>query len=173
VEASGVRPWVVFYQANPEIKTGAHHADNCGGGAMMSSRLMRDQLYRSGTQSMPQGPLQLRQCAGWSKVAANSQACDSLLHCAVACAMMSSDLQAAHTGVDRVVREVCRLTIWAGSPVEVNWLELNGLRSNACVMLFPVEVRLDRSPHHGRNFNAGITRLSPLCHLALWIIFHG
>src|ERR1700733_4703048 len=100
---------------------------------------------------MPQGPLQLTQCAGWSKVAANSQACDSLLHCAVACAMMSSDWHAAHTGVERVARAVGRLTIWAGSPVEVNWLELNGLSSKAWVMLFPVEVRLDRSPHHGLN----------------------
>jgi hypothetical protein len=63
------------------------------------------------------------------------------------------------------------LTVWAGSPVDVNWLELNGLRSKACVMLFPVEVRLNRSPHHGWNLNAGITHLSPLCHLALWIIF--
>jgi hypothetical protein len=122
---------------------------------------------------MPQGPLQLRQCAGWSKVAANSQACDSLLHCAVACAMMSSDWQAAQTGVDRVAREVGRWTVWTGSAVEVNWLELNGLRSKACVMLFPVEVGLNRSPHHGWNLNAGITHLSPLCHLALWIIFHG
>jgi hypothetical protein len=92
---------------------------------------------------MPQGPLQLTQCAGWPKVAANSQACDSLLHCAVACAMTSSDWQVAHTGVDRVARDVCRLTIRAGGSVELNWVELNGLSSKACVMLVPVEVGLD------------------------------
>jgi hypothetical protein len=96
---------------------------------------------------MPQGPLQLTQCAGWSKVAANSQACCSLLHCAVAWAMMSSDWQLAQTGVDLVARDVCRLTIWAAdwtdSWVEPNWVELNGFRSNACVMLFPVEVGPD------------------------------
>jgi hypothetical protein len=57
--------------------------------------------------------------------------------------MMSSDWQAAQTGVDRVARNVRRLTIWAGSGVELNWVELNGLRSKACVMLFPVEVGLD------------------------------
>ena len=92
---------------------------------------------------MPQGPLQLTQCAGWAKVAANSHAWDSLLHCAVACAMMSSDWQVAHTGVDRVARGVCRLTIWAGSPLELNCVELNGLSSKACVMQFPVEVGPD------------------------------
>jgi hypothetical protein len=56
--------------------------------------------------------------------------------------MMSSDWQEAQTGVDRVARDTCRLTMGAGSGVELNWVELNGLRSRACVMLFPVEVRL-------------------------------
>jgi len=54
--------------------------------------------------------------------------------------MMSSDWQFEQTGVDRVARVVRaaragarRLAIWAGS-----WCELNGLRSEACVMLFPI-----------------------------------
>ena len=86
---------------------------------------------------MPHGPLQRAQCAGWSKVLASSHSCDSLLHWAVACAMMSSDWQFEQTGVERVVRAARaaarRLAIWAGS-----WCELNGLRSEACVMLFPI-----------------------------------
>ena len=57
--------------------------------------------------------------------------------------MMSSDRQSAQTGVDRVAGDdLRRLTIGAGSWVEL-WVELNGLRSKACVMLFPVEVGLD------------------------------
>jgi hypothetical protein len=31
----------------------------------------------------------------------------------------------------------------AGSPAGLNWFELNGLSSKACVMLVPVEVGLD------------------------------
>ena len=54
---------------------------------------------------------------------------------------MSSDWQFEQTGVDRVARVVRaaarvaarRLAIWAGS-----WCELNGLRSEACVMLLPI-----------------------------------
>lgn len=84
---------------------------------------------------MPHGLLQRLQCAGWPKVLASSHSCDSLLHWAVACAMMSSDWQLEQTGVDRVARITRRLAIWAGS-----WLELNGLRSRVCVMLFPLKV---------------------------------
>ena len=74
---------------------------------------------------------------------ANSHSCDSLLHWAVAWAMMSSDWQCEQTGVDRVAGDdLRRLTIGAGSWVEL-CVELNGLRSKACVMLFPVEVGLD------------------------------
>jgi hypothetical protein len=54
--------------------------------------------------------------------------------------MMSSDWQFAQTGVERVARVVRaaraaarRLAIWTGS-----WCELNGLRSEACVMLLPI-----------------------------------
>ena len=50
--------------------------------------------------------------------------------------MMSSDWQLEQTGVDRadsVARDARRLPIWAGS-----WLELNGLRSKACFMSFPI-----------------------------------
>jgi hypothetical protein len=46
--------------------------------------------------------------------------------------MMSSDWQVEQTGVDRaarIARAVRRPTIWA-----VSWFELNGLRSEACVM---------------------------------------
>ena len=53
---------------------------------------------------------------------------------------MSSDWQFAQTGVERVARVVRaalaaarRLAIWTGS-----WCELNGLRSEACVMLLPI-----------------------------------
>jgi hypothetical protein len=57
--------------------------------------------------------------------------------------MMSSDWQSAQTGVDRVAGDdLRRLTIGAGSWVEL-CVELNGLRSKACVMLFPVEGGLD------------------------------
>ena len=55
---------------------------------------------------------------------------------------MSSDWQQEQTGVDRVAGDVRRLTIGAGSWVEL-CVELNGLRSKACVMLFPAEVGLD------------------------------
>jgi hypothetical protein len=48
--------------------------------------------------------------------------------------MMSSEWQFEHTGVSRVARATRRLAIWDGS-----WLELNGLSSEACVMLFPIE----------------------------------
>ena len=64
---------------------------------------------------------------------ANSHSCDSLLHCAVALEMMSSDWQCEQTGVDRVARVARRLAIWAGS-----WFELNGLRSKEWVMSFQV-----------------------------------
>jgi hypothetical protein len=51
--------------------------------------------------------------------------------------MMSSDWQFEQTGVARVVRAARtgtrRLAIWAGS-----CCELNGLRSEACVMLLPI-----------------------------------
>ena len=47
---------------------------------------------------------------------------------------MSSEWQLEHTGVSRVARATRRLAIWDGS-----WLELNGLSSEACVMLFPIE----------------------------------
>jgi hypothetical protein len=47
---------------------------------------------------------------------------------------MSSERQLEHTGVSRVARATRRLAIWAGS-----WFKLNGLRSEACVMLFPIE----------------------------------
>jgi hypothetical protein len=87
---------------------------------------------------MPHGPLQRVQCAGWLKVSASSHSCDSLLHWAVAWEMMSSERQLEQTGVSRVARVVRRLTIWAGS-----WFELNGLRSEACVMLFPIEASCD------------------------------
>jgi hypothetical protein len=56
--------------------------------------------------------------------------------------MMSSDWQSEQTGVDRVAGDVRRFTIGAGSWAEL-CVELNGLRSKACVMLFPVEVGLD------------------------------
>ena len=57
--------------------------------------------------------------------------------------MMSSDRQCEQTGVDRVAGDdLRRLAIAAGSGVEL-CVELNGLRSKACVMLFPVEVGLD------------------------------
>jgi hypothetical protein len=48
---------------------------------------------------------------------------------------MSSEWQLEHTGVSRVAFVTRRLAIWDGS-----WLELNGLSSEACVvMLFPIE----------------------------------
>ena len=47
---------------------------------------------------------------------------------------MSSEWQLEQTGVSRVARATRRLAIWDGS-----WLELNGLSSEACVMLFPIE----------------------------------
>jgi len=86
---------------------------------------------------MSQGPLQRVQCAGWSKMFASSHTCDSLLHCAVACEMMSSDRQCEQTGVDRVARADRRWTIWDGS-----WFKLNGLRSKAWVMSFPSKEHL-------------------------------
>ena len=48
--------------------------------------------------------LQVLQCAGWLKVLASCHSCASLLHCAVAWQMMSSELQAAQTGVARAAR---------------------------------------------------------------------
>jgi hypothetical protein len=62
-----------------------------------------------GNQVISHGVLQRLQWAGKPKVVVNSHACASLLHCAVACAMMSSDWQSRQTGVDRVAR---RLTFW-------------------------------------------------------------
>ena len=56
---------------------------------------------QSGCHTISQAPLQRLQCAGRSNVLASSHSCDSLLHCAVTCEMMSSDSQREHTGVDR------------------------------------------------------------------------
>ena len=53
---------------------------------------------------MSQALLQLLQCAGWAKVFASSHSCFSLLHCAVACEVMSSERQCEQTGVDRADR---------------------------------------------------------------------
>jgi hypothetical protein len=51
--------------------------------------------------------------------------------------MMSSDWQFEQTGVDRVAR-VARAARVAAARRAGSWCELNGLRSEACVMLFPV-----------------------------------
>ena len=48
--------------------------------------------------------LQVLQCAGWLNVLASCHSCASLLHCAVAWQMMSSEPQAAQTGVARAAR---------------------------------------------------------------------
>jgi hypothetical protein len=88
----------------------------------------------SGSQTMPHGQLQPLQCAGRSNVLASCHSCDSLLHCAVACEMTSSDWQLEQTGVDREAR---RLTICAGP-----CFELNGLRSKASlIFLFPLPLK--------------------------------
>ena len=47
---------------------------------------------------------QVLQCAGWLKVFASCHSCASLLHCAVAWQMMSSEPQATQTGVERAAR---------------------------------------------------------------------
>src|SRR6267143_4029862 len=62
--------------------------------------------------------------------------------------MMSSDWQLEQTGVDRVAR---RLTICAGSG-----FELNGLRSKACLIFFPLTTELRHLP----ELNAGVTSVS-------------
>ena len=88
----------------------------------------------SGNQVISHELLQWLQCAGWPKVLANSHSCDSLLHCTVAWAMMSSDRQFEQSGVDR--DDARGLATRAGLPG--SWLWLNGLRSDhVCFMSRP------------------------------------
>jgi hypothetical protein len=91
----------------------------------------------SGSQTISQELLQRLQCAGWAKVSASSHSCDSLLHWAVAWEMTSSDRQLEQTGVDRLAR---RMKILAGSV-----FELNGLRSDGCVISCPDTSAADSS----------------------------
>ena len=64
---------------------------------------------------MSHGPLQLLQWAGWAKVLASSHSCFSLLHCAVAWEVISSEWQWEQTGVDRVDGTDRRSAFCAGS----------------------------------------------------------
>src|SRR5207253_5176428 len=58
--------------------------------------------------------LQVLQCAGWLKVLASCHSCASLLHCAVAWQMTSSEPQATQTGVERAARFVTFRSIGCG-----------------------------------------------------------
>ena len=82
--------------------------------------------------------------------------------------MMSSDWQLEQTGVVRVAGAARRLKFFAGS-----WFALNGLRSEGCVMSFPLNCTRSRadparddSCHHG-TYCTGDERVCTVALIAL------